>query len=340
MSRRSLARILLLALWSAALVAAGWQARARLGRPGAEARERRVRQGGTRLTSPLLDVELPEGYGVEREPIPFKYKVERFVAERTRDGRVRSMSVYWRDLMDGPWLGVHLRRKYNPASMMKVPVMIAWLKRAERDPGELRRTFVFDPRIYPGPPQRIDPARTLQAGKAYAVEELLRHMMAWSDNRAMWMLYGGLDGRELDDVIDSMDVTNDPADGQNAMSVHGYSGFFRILFNASYLSREMSERALELLAQQDFPRGISAGVPAGVTVAGKFGEWSEGQPGSPLQLHEFAIVYHPRAGPYILGVMTEGTDWDAQADAIRDASRLVYEELAAQADARKASPRR
>ncbi|HET8733036.1 MAG TPA: serine hydrolase, partial [Anaeromyxobacteraceae bacterium] len=142
MRRRPVAGLLLLAAWSAAIFAAGWQARARLGRPGPEARDRRVRQGGTRLVSPLLDVELPEGFGVEREPIPFKYKVERLVAERTSAGRVRAMSVYWRDLMDGPWFGIGLKRKYNPASMMKVPVMMAWLKRAERDPGQLRRTFV------------------------------------------------------------------------------------------------------------------------------------------------------------------------------------------------------
>jgi beta-lactamase class A len=314
----------------AAVFVAGWYAHAfthRL-RGGAE---RRVHGSGTRLVSPLLDVELPEGYDVRHEEIPFRYKVERYVRDQVRAGRVRDMSVYYRDLMDGPWFGVNEGRKYNPASMMKVPVMIAWLRRAERDPGVLQQSFVFELASYPGRPQSNPPEKTLAAGGRYTVDELLRYMLRYSDNRAMWLLYRALTAHELNDVLDSMDVMNDPGDEDNSISVHGYSGFFRVLFNASYLGREMSERALELLALQEFPKGMVAGVPKGVTVASKFGEWVPGARGEPLQLHEFGIVYHPAAGPYILGVMTVGDDWETQAAIIREVSALFYGELEAQA---------
>jgi beta-lactamase class A len=240
------------------------------------------------------------------------------------------MSVYYRDLMDGPWFGVNEHRKYDPASMMKVPVMIAWLKRAERDPRVLQESFTFDESAYPGSWQRLPPDRTLAQGGRYTVDQLLRYMLAYSDNRAMWLLFGALKPEELNDVLDSMDVTNDPDDTSNSMSVLGYSGFFRILFNASYLNREMSEKALELLALQDFPQGIIAGVPRGVTVASKFGETSPAQRGGEAQLHEFGIVYAP-SGPYILGIMTVGHDQSAQAGVLRDLSALVYEEVASQA---------
>jgi beta-lactamase class A len=229
-------------------------------------------------------------------------------------------------------------RKYDPASMMKVPVMVAWLMRAERDPRVLEETFGFDARLYPGSAQELPPDRTLADGRRYRVDELLRYMLAYSDNRAMWLLFGALKPEELNDVLDSMDVTNDPDDTSNSTSVVGYSGFFRILFNAAYLNREMSEKALELLALQDFPAGIAAGVPRGVTVASKFGETSPPRPGGELQLHEFGIVYAP-SGPYILGVMTLGHDRVAQAGVLRDVSALVYSELASQA-ARWPQPRR
>jgi hypothetical protein len=127
-----------------------------------------------------------------------------------------------------------------------------------------------------------------------------------------------------------MDVTNDPSDATNSISVVGYSGFFRILFNASYLNREMSELALELLALQDFPSGITAGVPRGVTVAAKFGETLPARPGGELQLHEFGIVYAP-SGPYILGIMTVGNARDVQAKVLRDLSALIYSEVASPA---------
>ena len=40
-------------------------------------------------------------------------------------GRIRDVSVYYRDLLDGPWFGINESVEYNPASMMKVPVMVA-----------------------------------------------------------------------------------------------------------------------------------------------------------------------------------------------------------------------
>jgi hypothetical protein len=111
--------------------------------------------------------------------------------------------------------------------------------------------------------------------------------------------------------------------GGNRVTAHGYSGFFRILFNAAYLNKEMSEKALELLSHEDFPRGMVAGVPPGVVVASKFGEKVDV---GDVQLHEFGIVYH-RKGPYILGVMTRGRDLARQAEVIRKVSALVYAAL-------------
>ncbi len=329
MSRRPIVRAATFVALGLVLFGFGWYAHAWQRRADRLA-ERRVRLAGFRLVSPLLDVELPEGYQVDREPISFRGELVDFVEAQVRAGRVSEMSVYYRDLMDGPWIGVNEKRKYDPASMMKVPVMIAWLKRAEREPQALQATFVFQERSYPGSGQALPPDRTLSDGRRYTADELLRYMLAYSDNRAMWLLYGALRPEELADVLDSMDVANDPDDTGNSISVLGYSGFFRILFNASYLGRDMSEKALELLALQDFPRGIVAGVPKGTVVASKFGETAPAAPGAELQLHEFGIVYHPN-GPYILGIMTVGHDWNAQADVLRDVSKLVYDQIASQA---------
>ncbi len=312
---------------SLVLVGLGWFGNDLHRRLSEQLADRRVTRAGYRLVSPLLDVELPEGYSVNHEPIPFKYKIKRFVEERLRSGKAKDVSVYYRDLLDGPWFGINEKKKYNPASLMKVPVMIAWLKRAQTDPGALQTTFVFDERTYPGPPQNISVDRSLAAGGRYTAQELLRFMMAYSDNKATWLLYSSLRPDELSDVLDGMDVSNDPDEKANGVSAHGYSGFFRILFNAAYLDKEMSEKALELLALQEFPRGMVAGVPKGITVAAKFGESpSTGPGGDEIQLHEFGIVYHPR-GPYILGVMTVGHDWDAQAEILREVSRMIYEEI-------------
>jgi beta-lactamase class A len=284
---------------------------------------KRFRQGQYRFISPLLDVEMPEGYSVGHEPIPFKRRVDAYVQEQIRSGAVRKMSVYYRDLSDGPWFGINESIKYNPASMMKVPVMVAWLRRAEKDPAVLKQTLVYNDTSYVSPPQTIASDQMIQPGRRYTVEELLRFMIQYSDNNAMSLLYFALAPEEFATVVDNMDVTNEEYGKYDSISVHGYSGFLRILYNASYLSKEMSEKALLLMSRQTFASGLRAGVPPEVKVASKFGEFNEKERPEEIQLHEFGIVYHPK-GPYILGVLTMGGNWEKQAAVIKGVSQLVY----------------
>lgn len=319
-------KITLYLLASIGLAAAGWYAHVWHLHSNGMNKDRRVKIAGYRFTSPLLDVELPEGYTINHELHPFKYKVVNLVKRVTDGTRVRNISVYYRDLGDGPWFGINEHQEFNPASMMKVPVMIAWLKRAEKNPRALKQSFLFDGAVDMSAVQINKPRRTLAAGKRYPVEELLVYMLSYSDNNATSLLYNNLTTNELSEVLDGMDIANRPDDGNNSITVHGYSGFFRILYNASFLNREMSEKALQILSHEDFPQGISAGVPKGVTVAAKFGELEDDDRHGGKQLHEFGIVYHPK-GAYILGVMTQGNDFARQTEIIRDISALVYREV-------------
>jgi beta-lactamase class A len=287
---------------------------------------RRVKAVGFRFTSPLLDVELPEGIRINQEPISFKYSIKKFVQKQIDSGKAQRISVYYRDLEDGPWFGINENQEFDPASMMKVPVMIAWLKRAEKDAQVLKRTFVYDGTQDMALQQSIKPASSISPGSRYTVDELLHYMLNFSDNNATSLLFSDLKTVELNEVLDGMDVINNPREETNSITVHGYSGFFRILYNASYLNREMSEKALQYLSLQDFPQGIAAGVPEGTVVAAKFGEHAWGERGEEKQLHEFGIVYHPK-GHYILGIMTQGRDFDRQAEIIRDVSKLIYQSV-------------
>lgn len=310
-----------------AMIALGWYGHYLYDQLNASHKSRRVKIITAKgLTSPLLDVELPEGFSVSNEIMPFKYKVIDLVKQLTAKPPIQTISVYYRDLAEGPWFGINEHQEFNPASMMKVPVMIAWLKRAEKNPGVLNKEYLFEGKEDMSASQVYKPAYTLESGKNYSVGTLLKYMMSYSDNNATFILYNNLSPEELNRVLDNMDITNRPNDGNNSTTVHGYSGFFRILYNASFLSREMSEKALELLTHEDFPQGIAAGVPKGVTVAAKFGEFESGIAGKGKQLHEFGIVYHPK-GPYIIGIMTQGNDYARQAEAIRDISALVYREV-------------
>jgi beta-lactamase class A len=115
--------------------------------------------------------------------------------------------------------------------------------------------------------------------------------------------------------------------GDVALSVKEYASFFRVLYNASFLTREHSEQALALLAETDFPYGIESGLPPGTVVAHKWGIRTSTVQGEDVeQLHDCGLVYYPNH-PYLLCVMTRGDDTLRQAQLIAEVSRVVYDEV-------------
>lgn len=311
---------------SVLLLAAGWYAHDYYSHTYEIVEFRRVAAKGFTLTSPLLDVEFPEGMGVNYEPLPFRRRVNAYVEQQIKSGQATEVSVYYRDLLGGPWFGINENQKFNPASMMKVAVMVVWLKRAQNNPQILKSKMTYN---YPEDMrtmQTFKPQHSAERGHSYTVEELLQFMMRYSDNNATRLLYESITTEEINDVMSGMDVDYDMKNGENSLTVHGYSGLFRLLHNASYLNREMSEMALQLLCYDDFPQGIIAGVPKGTVVASKFGEAESGPAGGIKQLHEFGIVYHP-LHRYLLGVMTRGNDFNRLAQVIQGISRIVYDEV-------------
>lgn len=325
MSRQAVIKIIFIIIVPALLIAVGWFANDWY-RQHDQKTEKRIKLSGFNYISPLIDVELPEGYNVQHEPIKFEQKVKNFVDQQLQSGNVKEMSVYYRDLSDGPWFGINEKVQYNPASMMKVAVMIAWLKRVERDASVLQHKFVFHEKDRPIPEQSYKPKQTLKDGASYTVDELLRYMINFSDNRALSVLHFALAPEELTNVLNNMDVINTVVGEENSITAHGFSGFFRVLYNASFLNKEMSEKALKLMSSDDFPYGISAGVPKGTRISSKFGEYLDEKNPAKYQLHEFGIVYHPK-GPYILGILTRGNNWKIQADIIKSVSEIVYDSV-------------
>lgn len=222
--------------------------------------------------------------------------------------QAQAVSVYYRELTGGHWTAVNLQDTYTPASLMKVPIMMAYLKRAESEPQLLQAIINVKVDPTPGQQQDIPPAEGVEVGKSYTVEELLRLMIVFSDNRAMSVLMNYLDTDLLDDIFHDLGIptpSDQPVD--YAVDPRLYSRFFRILYNATFLSDEMSEYALHLLTQAVYSDGLLAGnLPKTIQVAHKFGEVEtvlhDGTQGH--ELHECGIVYTD--SPYLLCVMTRG----------------------------------
>jgi beta-lactamase class A len=154
-------------------------------------------------------------------------------------------------------------------------------------------------------------------------------MIVQSDNNAFTLLARVVDPAELDRVYALLRMQNPRATGDDAfLSVQTYASFFRVLYNATYLSKEASEWALATLARSEFRAGLVAGVPSAVPVAHKFGEKSDPKAGV-MQLHDCGIIYYP-SHPYLLCVMSQGPSFEFLDDVIVAVSRLVYVGVAGQ----------
>ena len=284
-----------------------------------------VRQSSSGLTSPLLECEVMDAR--ERERLaPLQRHLTWIVANAAGQGLILRAGVYFRDLTNGAWFGVNEDLPFAPASLLKVPVMIAWLKQVESDPTVLARTFAFAAPMSVFTPN-FPTVKRLKPGRSYSVVELLERMIRYSDNDALDLLSAALDSALLHRTyVDLGMILPEVSPLDDFMSARSYASFFRVLYNASYLDRDMSERALTYLANTDFTQGLAAGVPAEIPVAHKFGERKvEGS--EARELHDCGIVYEP-GRPYLLCVMTRGRDYDQLLSVIRDVSREVFRHVA------------
>lgn len=265
----------------------------------------------------------------------FKPKVYDYVVEACKDNSVEIVSVYFRDLNNGLWFGINEKEKFSPASLYKVPVLIAILKKAQSDPSILKETINFfgnENKNVLVQKEGIDlPKTTLVPQKEYTVEELLHHMIVFSDNEATILLIDRISHDYLIQVkkdlgfIDPLNATSE----SNYISVKAYSTFFRVLYNASYLNRKYSNMALEILSNADYPYGIRAAIPDHIQISHKFGERDHITASHQVQirqLHHVAIVYYP-GKPFLLNIMTKGDDKEKLQKVIRDIAEIVYKQV-------------
>jgi len=287
---------------------------------------RETPDGQTKFTSPLLEcAELPENVS-DSALNAAKSAVQNLIRARKASGDVDDVSVYYRDLNNGPWFGVNEKVNYFPASLLKLPLAMSYYDKSEDDPTLLSREIVYtpDPSVE-SQQQPFQGQEQLVPGKKYTVQKLLDIMLAESNNEAANTLavYGGQ--TLIDDVYRNLGLAL-PQPGQDySISTHKYASFFRILYNATYIDRVASEKILKTLGNTIFQQGLSAGVPQSVNVSDKFGTRQVDNNGT-VQLHDCGIVYAPKK-PYILCVMTQGTDFNKLADVIKSISSVVYTDV-------------
>lgn len=282
-----------------------------------------LRQGGYQFVDPLL-VANPVS-----ESTPFENKLKQGLFDSLNNSNVYTTSVYFQELNSGQWAGINTSDTYNPASLLKVPYMIAYLKEAETDPAILSEKLLYQTEPADGTSTEFD---TLVPDRAYTVEELLQAMIEDSDNGAKYTLLQHIDPNVVLKTFNDLGIS-EPNVPDYTMSIKPYARFFKILYNATYLNADMSELAMEFLNQATFKDGIVGGVPADVSVAHKFGQYAASGEGadatSSWELSDCGVVYYPN-DPYLLCVMAKGAALNSLEQVIQEVSRIAYGEVDSQ----------
>ena len=286
----------------------------------------RRHQGSYKFINPLLECDSSINFSQNVSLSPLKNSLEKTISQLQNYHQLSYASIYFRDLNNGPWLGINEKENFSPASLIKIPLAITYFKAAQNNPELLQESIeaTISSNIEK---QSILPEVSLSPNQKYTIDELIRRMIIYSDNQAYEILLNHIDNPLLVQTFTDLGIDisagfSNPSG--NIISVKSYAAFFRILFNASYLNQEMSEKLLSLLSQVEYQNALVRGVNnPEITISHKFGERTFEATGE-KQLHDCGIVYYPQK-PYLICIMTRGQDFSKLSSAIAQLSQVIYQ---------------
>ncbi len=218
--------------------------------------------------------------------------------------------IYVEDLFTGAWLGINEREPFIPASLMKVPLMVAVLKDVEQ--GELSLDQTVD----------IDLSNSTGVIERRTVNELLRITAKESNNIAANALGTLVSPEDLNAAFVSFGIpVLETVTGKIDVSPKEYGNLLRSLYFSTYLRRRFSQLLLSMLVDTEYNEQLVPGVPVEVKIAHKVGFWKDDH-----QNHDCGIVYLPEKH-YLVCVMSQSTEFSDASRVTTEISRTVFKHM-------------
>lgn len=281
-----------------------------------------VRMKRHRLSQPLLFSDIASESSKYSN---LKQELLNKIAAEKATGKVSSVSVYLRELGNGSWMGIQQNEQFDPGSIMKLPILIAYLKRQEESPAYFDKKIKFESYSSAMPRQTIV-TNNIKIGNTYTVRSLIKSMIIDSDNQANMLLNQNIEPEYVFNVFTDLGMEVPKIQQSSVkMSAMDLSKFMRVLYNSSYTTQNLSEFALQLLTDTKFNDGMKKGIPDSVMIAHKFGE--RGYQNTTFQeIHETGIIYLGD-NPVLLTIMTSGNDQAYQTQLIASITKSCYDYL-------------
>ncbi len=252
--------------------------------------------------------------------------ISKYIKTQTENRTISSASVFFINYDKSGSFSINDTAKYAPASLLKVVVMIAYLKSSEHNLDILDHNLTYTKEMDQGVAiAEFNNPSSLVVGKKYTVESLIRKMIIDSDNGATNLLLSNINDSYINQIYSDLGIPRPNEKDLYTINAKDYSLFLRILFNATYLSAENSEYALKLLSESTYKDGLVAGLPTSTIIAHKYGEHvvtdaNENPIG--FELHDCGLIYISK-DPYMLCIMAKGKTLTDLSTAIASISKMV-----------------
>lgn len=200
---------------------------------------REIITGAATLVNPEVNKNLANNIDQSSYILHYQDLREVLESEIKKINAEENVAYFIQDLKTGSWIGKDEKEGFTPASLLKVPIMLAILKKVEREELTLDNKLVIREEdidlTYPTPYEK-------KAGVEVTVEELLKCMVTNSDNTAKNTLIRQLFAYEVNDVFKHLGISNPylPGAEQNKVSPRGYSRLFKAMYYSTYVNPDLS----------------------------------------------------------------------------------------------------
>ncbi len=250
--------------------------------------------------------------GVILHFVPLKGKIEEKLKSLSAE---QKFGIYLQDIHSGAWFGINEKEGFMPASLLKIPIAMAVLKKIEnKEIKEDQKIEIIQEDV----DALAGAADRLKVGGEETVWNLMKLMIKDSDNTAKNVLKRQLRPEEINEVFTHVGIENPylKEDENQLVTSRQFSRLFKALYFSTFLTPEFSEKLLDLTTETRVESLIAAGVPWEIQVAHKYGERFD-------LLHDCGIIYHP-VNPYFLCIMTSKIELPEAQSLMKEISAEVY----------------
>lgn len=266
--------------------------------------------------------------------------LETFIAQQQN----KTIAVAVHDFETGRDIFINGDESFHPASTIKVHVMMEAFHQAEQGSFSLEDrlpilnsfTSIVDGSKF-ALLEEDDAEKTLYSriGESESIRELMRLMIVRSSNLATNILLEKIGAKNVNDFIQALgiegvtflrgieDNTAFRLGMNNSASARGLTQTMKLISEKKVVSKQASEKMIEILLRQEFNESIPARLPKPVKVAHKTG-WTGDV------YHDTGIVFPENRKPYAIAIMTRGFTEDQAEEAhacMAAISKMIYEQL-------------